>query len=178
MGKYSEKLMGKKIAVIGGSSGIGFGAVEALLDVGAQVIIISSSEARVNDAVVRLNSPKVSGQVGDVRAEEDFTKLLISLAPLDHIVFSGVDVIKGLASELMDKKIRVNTVVPGLVQTELWEKLGKTKEEQKKIFEDGGKALSVGFVATPEHIAEAYLYTVRADYANGTLVYIDGGVQL
>jgi len=79
---------------------------------------------------------------------------------------------KGLASELTDKKIRVNTVVPGLVQTELWDKLGKTKEEQKKTFEAGGKALSVGFVATPEHIAEAYLYTVRADYANGTLVYI------
>jgi len=79
---------------------------------------------------------------------------------------------KGLASELTDKKIRVNTVVPGLVQTELWDKLGKSKEEQKKTFEDGGKKLSVGFVATPEHIAEAYLYTVRADYANGTLVYI------
>jgi NAD(P)-dependent dehydrogenase (short-subunit alcohol dehydrogenase family) len=102
---------------------------------------------------------------------------------------------KGLASELTDKKIRVNTVVPGLVQTELWDKLGKTKEEQKKTFDEGGNALSVGFVATPEHIAEAYLYTVRADYANGTLVYIgeytlclqqrwtlnsytDGGVQL
>lgn len=79
---------------------------------------------------------------------------------------------KGLASELTDKKIRVNTVVPGLVQTELWDKLGKTKEEQKQTFEEGGKKLSVGFVATPEHIAEAYLYTVRADYANGTLVYI------
>jgi hypothetical protein len=27
-------------------------------------------------------------------------------------------------------------------------------------------------VATPEHIAEAYLYTIRADYANGTLFII------
>jgi NAD(P)-dependent dehydrogenase (short-subunit alcohol dehydrogenase family) len=79
---------------------------------------------------------------------------------------------KGLASELEAKKIRVNTVVPGLVQTELWDKLGRTKEEQKKTFEEGGKKLSVGFVATPEHIAEAYLYTVRADYANGTLIVI------
>jgi hypothetical protein len=31
--------------------------------------------------------------VGDVRDEEGFTKLLLSLAPLDHIVFSGVDLI-------------------------------------------------------------------------------------
>jgi NAD(P)-dependent dehydrogenase (short-subunit alcohol dehydrogenase family) len=79
---------------------------------------------------------------------------------------------KGLASELADKKIRVNTVVPGLVKTELWDKLGKTKDEQQTLFESGGERLSVGFVAGPEHIAEAYLYTVRADYANGTLIQI------
>jgi NAD(P)-dependent dehydrogenase (short-subunit alcohol dehydrogenase family) len=79
---------------------------------------------------------------------------------------------KGLASELADKKIRVNTVVPGLVKTELWDKLGYDQEKQEQLFQAGSKNLSVGFVATPEDIAEAYLYTVRADYANGTLVII------
>jgi NAD(P)-dependent dehydrogenase (short-subunit alcohol dehydrogenase family) len=79
---------------------------------------------------------------------------------------------KGLASELVEKRIRVNTVVPGLVKTELWDKLGKTKDEQEEQFQAGAAKLSVGFVATPDHIAEAYLYTVRADYANGTLVDI------
>lgn len=79
---------------------------------------------------------------------------------------------KGLASELVEKKIRVNTVVPGLVQTPLWDKQGKSKEEQKEIFDKGSGSLPVGFVATPEHIAEAYLYAVRADYANGTLIEI------
>lgn len=79
---------------------------------------------------------------------------------------------QALADELADKKVRVNTVVPGLVKTELWDKLGHTKEKQEQIFEDGAKNLSVGFVATPEHIAEAYLYAVRADYANGTTIVI------
>lgn len=69
----------------------------------------------------------------------------------------------------------MNTVVPGLVITELWDKLGQSKERQQEIFEKGAKELSVGFVATPEHVAEAYLYVVRADYANGTTVVIDGG---
>ena len=223
---------------------IGFGAAEILLDAGAEVVVISSSEQKVAEAVKRLNSPNVSGETGNVRDEQAFTDLLISLAPLDHIVFSGVDLIirgslkdadldeakhlfsvkfwgsvvigkalvkhdivkaggsltltsgmaafnpgkgaaiggalnggvvsltKGLAAELTEKRIRVNTVVPGLVQTELWDKLGKTKEEQQQTFEKGAESLSVGFVATPEHIAEAYLYLVRADYANGTLVTI------
>ena len=89
-----------------------------------------------------------------------------------------VTITQALADELKDKKIRVNTVVPGLVITELWDKLGKTKEEQKEIFDKGAQNLSVGFVATPEHIAEAYLYAVRADYANGSTIVIDGGGQL
>ncbi|EGY21483.1 oxidoreductase [Verticillium dahliae VdLs.17] len=235
MGRFSDKLAGQKIAIIGGSSGIGFGAAEILLDAGAHVVVISSATDNVQSAVERLNSPNVTGRVGD------------SLAPLDHIIFSSVDKIirgsladtdltgakdlfgvkfwgsivtakavakhgiikpggsltltsglagiqpgkgaaiggalnggllsltKGLAAELSDDKVRVNTVVPGLVKTELWGKLGHSKEKQQEIFEGRGKELPVGFVATPDHIAEAYLYAVRADYATGTLIVIDGG---
>lgn len=79
---------------------------------------------------------------------------------------------KGLASDLADKKIRVNTVCPGLVQTELWDKLGKSAEQQEKEFAVAASKLPVGFVATPEHIAEAYLYCIRADYATGSIVEI------
>lgn len=77
---------------------------------------------------------------------------------------------QGLASDLAEDKVRVNVVVPGLVKTELWGKLGKTEEEQKGIFEN--TKLPVGFVATPEDIAEAYLYLAKADYATGTSVEI------
>jgi len=250
MGKLADKLVGRKIAVVGGSSGIGYGAAQALVEVGAHVVVISSSAARVEDAVKRLNSPNVEGRIGNVRDEESFTQLLLSLAPLDHVVFSSVDTIirgplaeanlddakhlfgvkfwgsvivgkalakydivkpggsltltsgtvafrpgkgasiggalnggvitltKGLANELVAKKIRVNTVVPGLVKTELWDKQGYGREKQEGIFARSAKDLSVGFVATPEDVAEAYLYTIRADYANGTLVTIDGGAQL
>lgn len=83
---------------------------------------------------------------------------------------------KGLAGDLADKKIRVNVVTPGLVKSELWGKMGKTEEEQKEQFEK--TTLPVGFVATPDDIAEAYLYLVKADYATGTSVLIDGGGQL
>ncbi|KAI0121168.1 oxidoreductase [Xylariales sp. AK1849] len=250
MARINEKLHGKKILVIGGSSGIGYGAAEILLAAGAHVTIISSSGDKVEAAVKRLDNPNVQGKVGNVRDEEAFTQLLVSSAPVDHVVFSGVDVIirgnladsdldhakhlfgvkfwgsvvvgkalakhdivspggsltltsgyaaikpgkgaaiggalnggiltltKGLGSELKEKRIRVNTVIPGLVQTELWDKLGRSKDEQAKIFEEGAKKLSVGFVAKPEDIAEAYLYLIRADYANGTLVVIDGGSEI
>lgn len=42
----------------------------------------------------------MDGRVGDVTDEKAFTNLLVSLAPLDHIVFSGVDkIIRGPLAE-------------------------------------------------------------------------------
>lgn len=79
---------------------IGYGAAEILLEAGAHVTVISSSEERVRDATKRLGSPNVEGKVGDVRDEAAFTQLLVSLAPLDHLVFSGVDkIIRGPLAE-------------------------------------------------------------------------------
>jgi len=43
----------------------------------------------------------------------------------------GFSLTKGLASEFTEKKIRASAVVPSFVQTELCNKPGETKEEQK-----------------------------------------------
>ncbi len=83
---------------------------------------------------------------------------------------------KGLAGDLAEKKVRVNVVVPGLVKTELWGKMGRTEEQQKEQFEK--TSLPVGFVATPDDIAEAYLYLAKADFATGTSVEIGGLPQV
>lgn len=79
---------------------------------------------------------------------------------------------RSLAAELAGRRIRVNTVVPGLCRTELWDKLGHSREAQEQVLARGAQELSVGFVGGPEDVAEAYLYLVRADYANGTTVVI------
>jgi len=43
----------------------------------------------------------VTGLVGDVRNENPFVEVLKSLAPVDHIVFSGVDkIIRGNLEDL------------------------------------------------------------------------------
>ncbi|KAJ4387468.1 hypothetical protein N0V93_008060 [Gnomoniopsis smithogilvyi] len=254
-----DKLVGKKIVVIGGTSGIGFGCARMLLEHGAHVTVISSQQSQVNDAVDRLNIhaseinpslPPAQGHVGDLRDELAFTTLLRSLAPLDHIVFTSVDRVirgpladanlsdarhmfgvkfwgsvvvakalaahdivnaggsltltsglaalrpsrnaaiggalnggvnsltQGLAVELMQKRIRVNTVVPGLCRTELWDKHGHSKQAQEEVLAKGARELSVGFVGCPEDLAEAYMFLVRADYANGTTVVIDGGAHI
>lgn len=65
------------------------------------MVILSSSQENVDNAVKQLNSPNVQGQVADARDEEGFTAALQSLAPLDHLVFSGVDkIIRGSVAEV------------------------------------------------------------------------------
>jgi NAD(P)-dependent dehydrogenase (short-subunit alcohol dehydrogenase family) len=81
-----------------------------------------------------------------------------------------ISLTKGLAGDLADKKIRVNVVTPGLMKSELWGKMGKTEEEQKETVEN--TKLPVGFVATPDDIAEAYLYLAKADYSTGEHVIL------
>jgi NAD(P)-dependent dehydrogenase (short-subunit alcohol dehydrogenase family) len=80
---------------------IGFGAAQAFIDAGAKVVVISSNQGRVDDAVKRLASPNTSGAVGNVREEEAFIEILKGLAPVDHVVFSGVDkIIRGKLEDL------------------------------------------------------------------------------
>ena len=77
---------------------------------------------------------------------------------------------KGLASDLAEIKFRVNVVVPGLVKTELWGKLGQSEEKQQETF--ANTVQSMGFVAAPDDIAKAYLYLAKAEYATGTSIEI------
>ena len=63
--------------------------------------MISSSSDRVKEAVKRLNSPNVDGVPGNVRDEAAFIEVLQKLAPLDHVVFSGVDkIIRGRLQDM------------------------------------------------------------------------------
>lgn len=80
---------------------IGYGAAAALLDVGAIVTVISSSPARVQEALQRFDNPSASGLVVDVHDEAAVVTALQSLAPIDHVVFSAVDnIIRGKLEDL------------------------------------------------------------------------------
>ena len=72
-------LEGKRAIVTGASKGIGFAVAEALVGVGADVVICSRDQDHVQDAVDRLrkNNPgrKVLGQAVDVAQSEDVQRL-------------------------------------------------------------------------------------------------------
>lgn len=78
---------------------------------------------------------------------------------------------RGLALEL--SPVRVNTVSPGLIATELWSKLDEGARE--KMFEGAAARLPARRVGQPEDVANAVLYLASNPYATGSTVLVDGG---
>ena len=97
--KYTSKLSGKRILVIGGSSGIGYCVAEASVESGASVIISSSNETKIKASIDNLlktypsAKDRVSGYPCDLSSpslESNIEKLLSQCGgKLDHIVFTA-----------------------------------------------------------------------------------------
>ena len=83
--KYSSKLHGRRILVLGGTSGIGFCVAEACVEYGATVIVSSSQQSKVDNTVTRLtasypnSSDRVLGHACDL---SDSEKLETNLSTL------------------------------------------------------------------------------------------------
>ncbi|KAI4270316.1 MAG: hypothetical protein LQ337_006756 [Flavoplaca oasis] len=102
--KYLSKLRDKRILVIGGTSGIGFCVAEAAFEHDANVIVSSSTQAKIDKTISRLQASypdkatKISGHVCDLAelsALESNVEALLKAATrentnkIDHIVFTA-----------------------------------------------------------------------------------------
>ncbi|PVH86283.1 NAD(P)-binding protein [Cadophora sp. DSE1049] len=95
--KYN-KLAGKHVLVIGGTSGIGFSVAEASLESGARVTISSSNPNRVRSSITSLQASyphaTITGHVCDLSQpslESDVAALFEKTGKVDHIIFTAGD---------------------------------------------------------------------------------------
>ena len=81
---------------------------------------------------------------------------------------------KSLAKELARKKILVNAVAPGFVETQM------TSGIPPEIHEKISASIPLGRMGKPEEIAEvvAFLASEKASYCTGSVFRIDGGMHL
>jgi NAD(P)-dependent dehydrogenase (short-subunit alcohol dehydrogenase family) len=85
-----------------------------------------------------------------------------------------------LAAELMDRRIRVNTLVPGTTDTPGVRGLAPAGQEQALVDGEAAK-VPMGRAADPAEIAAGALFLAsdQSSYVTGTELFIDGGlVQL
>jgi NAD(P)-dependent dehydrogenase (short-subunit alcohol dehydrogenase family) len=85
-------LAGKKVVVVGGSSGIGLATAELAKAQGAEVIIASRSADKVKAAADKVGA---KGIVCDVTNDDSVVNLFKSCGPADHVVVSAAQLKSG-----------------------------------------------------------------------------------
>ena len=85
---------------------------------------------------------------------------------------------RGFANDLKGRKIRVNVVSPGIIDTPMFNTLGMTTDQisqSKKYF---ASKIPLGRLGTAEEVAKGVLFLAsdQSSFITGTELYIDGGM--
>lgn len=259
--KYVNKLQGHRVLVLGGSSGVGFCVAEAALEHGAQVVISSSNQSKLDNALSRLKAHIKAANLGDAdklvsaktcdlanpaTIEENVFQLLefaTKDGKLDHVVHTAGDALNtgGLADATVEKihatsqvrntgaiiiakylnkyinqgvkssftltggtntwrplpnwsiiaaaggateglsrglavdlrPVRCNCVMLGGVETELLDMI--PTEHREAVLDSFRKDTITGTVASPQEVAEAYVYLMKDSFATGAIIETNGG---
>lgn len=92
-------LNGKRVVVLGGTSGIGLATAKAFLDQSAQVIIASRSVSKLNEAKQVLGGSVEAIEI-DFRSEENVAEFFSKVGKFDHLVVTAGEGAMGHFSEL------------------------------------------------------------------------------
>lgn len=102
--KYTNRLQGKRVLVLGGTSGIGFSVAEACIENGAIVTVASSQQTKVDSAIQRIlqsypdAKDRIAGKSCDLSNPNTIETELANLfdfatdnkqTKLDHIAFTA-----------------------------------------------------------------------------------------
>jgi len=81
-------------------------------------------------------------------------------------------------AELKDRKIRVNVVSPGPIETPIFDKMGLPAEQVQEFGAHVSEMVPLGRFGRPEEIARAALFLASDDasYVAGVDLYVDGGM--
>ncbi len=83
---------------------------------------------------------------------------------------------KTLAQEFADRKIRINSIAPGAIKTPINHDAWSTPEAEKSLL----RLIPYSRVGDPQDIANAavWLASDHSDYVTGTTLFVDGGMTL
>lgn len=81
-------------------------------------------------------------------------------------------------SDLKDRKIRVNTLSPGPIETPIFGKMGLSEPQVQEFAANIVQSVPLGRIGTPEEIASAVLFLAsnESSYISGIELAVDGGM--
>lgn len=82
---------------------------------------------------------------------------------------------RGVAPELAQRKLRINVVSPGTIDTPMFAVEGEARDQ---FFAQATKNILIPRPGTADEVADGILFVLRNDYVTGTTVDVDGGALL
>jgi NAD(P)-dependent dehydrogenase (short-subunit alcohol dehydrogenase family) len=134
-------LDGKKVVIIGGTSGIGFATAQAATRVGAAVVIASRSQERVDSALQRLPDG-VESHLVDASSEQAIGNLFEHVGEFDHLVFTAGEPLAAAGLGTLDLDD-----ARAFFETRYWGALAAAKHASRRIRPGGSIVLSSGGAA-------------------------------
>jgi NAD(P)-dependent dehydrogenase (short-subunit alcohol dehydrogenase family) len=139
------ELTGKRIVVLGGSSGIGLDVAQQVAARGARAIIASSNADRVKQAVATLDG-KAEGHTLDLSNERDIQTFFQKIGDFDHLVFTAGDTLQ--LNELAATDL---TKARHAFELRYWSVLAAVKHASAHIREGGSIVLTTGVAGERPH---------------------------
>jgi NAD(P)-dependent dehydrogenase (short-subunit alcohol dehydrogenase family) len=132
------ELSGKRIVVLGGSSGIGLAVAQQAVAQGATAIIASSNADRVKQAVATLDG-KAEGHALDLSNERDIQNFFQKIGDFDHLVFTAGDTL-----QLNELAVTDLTKARHAFELRYWAALAAVKYASPHIGKEGSIVLTTG----------------------------------
>ncbi|WDE95275.1 SDR family oxidoreductase [Lentisphaera profundi] len=87
-------------------------------------------------------------------------------------------IMKSVVNELSSKGIRINTVSPGLCNTNIWQDIIEAAPSEKECLDYWKQQIPIGRPSEPEEIGYtvSFLLSNRSSSTTGTNIYVDGGM--
>ncbi|TRW27152.1 SDR family oxidoreductase [Flavobacterium zepuense] len=131
-------LKGKKVVLLGGTSGIGLAAASAMAKEGALVVVVSSSQQKVDEALTLL--PKESiGLAADLGNEKQIEQLFEKIGELDHLIFTAGDTLQLHELSKLDIEEAKHSI-----NLRFWGAVMVAKYGSPRIRKDGSITLTTG----------------------------------
>jgi glucose 1-dehydrogenase len=120
--------------------------------------------------------PEVSAALGKIVFNSSVHELIPWACRVNYAASKGgiSQLMKSLAQEVAHEKIRVNSVAPGAIATDI--NRGEREEQGEKMLD----LIPYGRVGEPEDVARviAWLCSDASDYVVGHSLFVDGGMAL